>query len=327
MLKSLTSKLIKGLRKLIQSDKFRESLIVTTIALLLSPFSIYFGFQINAYLSKPLLSVEYVSRYEKKYFNFDKVIPFVKGVTNNDIYQEYRSKMWTSVNYFDLRMIKNIPSLARPSDLANKIKDEIEHYDGYLAGEVEEAEAKIKKLPNISKIDMRILSHQFLDSSSATKDDELRIKLGNYFKKRKAKINSIKGTLKELAKILGNLDKVIDIKLSILNKGSTDGLIRNRGTIYYGRSKYRIQRISPPSSQNTINAVPTFQVNLPTGTYSPQSVGQIIKNTMTELWFRVEEQKTGNTDGLCSKQGQFTLILYDQDSKSVERKFNCIEDK
>ncbi len=326
MLKSLATKIIKSSSKLIQSNKFRESFIAAAVVLCLSPFSIYLGFRLNTFLSKPMLSIEYVSRYEKEYFNFDKLTLLLRMVINNGIYQEYRSKTWSSANSFDLRMVKNIPSLAQPGDLAKKIKGEIEHYEGYLDSAVKEVEVEIKKLPNISKIDMRILAHQFLDSSSTEKEDKLMVKLRAYFNKKKMEINSTKGVIKKIRENLSDLGKTVDVKLTILNKGSTDGLIRNRGTIYDGENKYRIQRIPPPTAHNALNAVPTFQVNAPPGTFSPQSVGQIIKNTMTELWFRVEEQKTGNTGGVCSKQDQFTVTLYDQDNKPVEREFSCIEE-
>lgn len=57
---------LNWLRGCFQSEILAQPLAATILALLFAPFSIYLGFEMNARLSKPVLSIEYVSKYDDK---------------------------------------------------------------------------------------------------------------------------------------------------------------------------------------------------------------------------------------------------------------------
>jgi hypothetical protein len=119
----------------------------------------------------------------------------------------------------------------------------------------------------------------------------------------------------------------IKIKLSILNRGNTDGLVRNRGEILTsdGKATFPLLRIAPPKQpQNDPVASVRVTVANPTETIREESVGKVEKRSMTELWFAVEEtklvtdQKKSLADAIATNQlAHFTIVLLDQEKTKI----------
>jgi len=108
----------------------------------------------------------------------------------------------------------------------------------------------------------------------------------------------------------------------VLNKGYSDGLIRNIGAGEYNGQKYEIRRTPFPDASAKMFAVPTYVVNKPFGSFSKDAIGKIEKKTMRELLFS-NESKTARSP-ICSSNGTFRLILYDQDNSTIEKIIKCV---
>jgi len=307
----------------LNTNEFKGPFVAALIALLLSPFSISLGFLLNNYFSKPILSIEYASRYVKSYLNKSKVTSLLGDVANDQTYLDYRSSKILGADNFDLRTLAYIPESNAPRELVDKITKDLTGYSDYLSGELAKLSTSIKGLPKIDDVDLKVQAFRVLDNPTYKDGDELRKLLLAHHKERINILTAIRNKLDLIINGMSIVDNIEYIKFSVLNKGSSDGLIRNHGDILYNGIQYKIYRVPPPSSsQSLLIAVPTFQVNASQTDYSPRSVGQIVQHTMTEIWFRINMH---NSNGLCSKGGGYKVELSDQDNDRISKRFDCAE--
>jgi hypothetical protein len=116
-----------------------------------------------------------------------------------------------------------------------------------------------------------------------------------------AQIKTEKETLVESAKLAANLAEKLNtaksdglgsvqLKLSILNRGNTDGLVRSVGEISFPRQeitfpiKRTVQKKLPPSEMMAMT-VPVTVVNPADDAQRTGAVGKVEKNSMVEFWF------------------------------------------
>jgi len=267
-----------------QSDKntfvfsdFKVPFITATIALALNPFSIYLGFRLNDYLSRPNLSIEYVSQYREPNLLDDSLIPRIEAIASNTLYLDYVSETPYTQRGFDLRNLPVIGSDYNPPDLAQKVRNSLNGLLGYLSSQSKAADSRLSKLDNISVTELRILAFSVLDRPPGVNNHKIKQLPREHYEHRLEQIKKAQGIIYSLIKSLDKPFGVIKLKISILNKGSTDGLIRNQDEIIFDKKHYAIYRVPDPSGENYANAVPTFMVNAPPTQYDEHSVGQVVK--------------------------------------------------
>jgi len=134
----------ESVKKLLRSPDFRQPLLATIVALVFAPFSIYLGFFLNSYLSKPLLSIEYVHQ-EVQYTdsNKNKTRTLNNAITGTTWYQNYLSKAALNLGFEDIRRIAEnssptsngrlVPALKTYkvflNDAKQKMEDQIQSID------------------------------------------------------------------------------------------------------------------------------------------------------------------------------------------------------
>jgi hypothetical protein len=155
-----------------------------------------------------------------------------------------------------------------------------------------------------------------------------------------AQIETEKDALLESTKLAADLtEKVskaksegagsIQLKLSILNRGNTDGLIRSVGEVSFPKEKVAFpikrtaQKKSSPSGMMAM-AVPVTVVNPVDDAQRSGAVGKVEKNSMVEFWFALDQDSLspGKLTGaitLFSKTptNPYEIVLFDHANQRV----------
>ncbi len=142
-----------------------------------------------------------------------------------------------------------------------------------------------------------------------------------------------KSLLKALGQVNDRPPGKIKLKLSVLNRGSTDGLIRHVGELRVssGNLTVKIRRSSPPAKPGGdalfAMAVTVAVKNPDLEPERAPSVGQVAKKSMSEFWMEVDEAATPKDTvmafaGLATKGrlGEVVITLSDHKNKKIARK-------
>jgi hypothetical protein len=115
------------------------------------------------------------------------------------------------------------------------------------------------------------------------------------------------------------------VRLTLLNKGATDGLVRHLGWISYGGIWHRLSRAAPPSEGVISNAVPVFQTNKTPPDFASQSVGKVPQDSMVDLWYRfsIGDRTTADRPRLCSPGETIKVRLFDQNNVYISGTLEC----
>lgn len=309
-------KILIWIKSLLRSDIVGQPLVATVLALIFAPFSIYMGFEITGRLSRPIISIEYVTKYEEKTFlDALELEQRASKLMESSLFNRFKFEKFSSFLSYDFTF------LIKKND-KQKLVSAIFDFRNYIHLEQSRIQKSLKELPNKDIIDKRILASQILSIDEDIVDENLEQRLSFHLS---AKLKEMQDLLNQLNGLEQQLHRssVINImlNLSILNKGSTDGLVRNIGFLTYNKIKFRIKKIPPPKNESDLLAVPTYVVNKSFGLYSENAIGKIQKNTMSEFWFFVDEKNTKGT--ICDKGGFYSLELFDQDKRIIRKKFPC----
>jgi len=308
-------KLLKWIKSLFKSEILGQPLAATIIALIFAPLSIYLGFEITSRLSRPIISIEYVTRFDQNiYLNASEIERKINKLVNTPIYNKFKMENFNNYRSIDLNFLLNSNDGTRLSHALDKFKN-------FILLDVINIKKKLKDLPSKDIIDKKVLLSQLLFDEDIA-DEDLEKKISYLFTK---KLNENKIILDEID-ALDNLNKksiasITLLNISLLNKGSTDGLIRNLGFLMYKKIKFRIKKIPPPSNPEDLLAVPTFVVNKSFGLYNENAIGKIKKNTMSEFWFTVDVKNTQSS--ICDDGGVYLLELLDQDKNVIKKQLSC----
>lgn len=308
------------------------------VALLVSPFTQSLSFLVNEYLARPILTIEYVEVVPE-----ERPVSFpAKEVQALLTSQGYRSGLMRGIGADpglmafqggkDAATATEIQTLKaaterfltavekRSTDLGTFRKVLV---SGSTEAQVREVAAKYQG-PVVAMVplgDVKSLRASMLaaiETESAVLAET--IDLG-------------KSLLKALGQAGGRPLGKIKLKLSVLNRGSTDGLIRHVGELRVpsGNLTVKIRRSSPPAKPGGdvlfAMAVPVAVTNPAPDTERATSVGKVEKNSMSEFWMEVDETATPKetimafaglaTDG---RLGEVTIALSDHQNKKIERK-------
>lgn len=307
---------LKWIKGCFQSELLAQPLVATILALVFAPFSIYLGFEINARLSKPVLSIEYVSRYDDKaYVNRAEIERTIDTITNDSLFGIFRNNHINQFQVFDLS------SLFRSND-ETKLTASLNKLRLLLSAEINKEKTHINELPKKDAVDKRILISHLSSFDESMEDEEINNKIIALYHQKIKDAENLQSHSDNLEQLMKKSSVTITrINVSLLNKGSTDGLIRNLGYLTYNNIKFRIKKIPPPKSASNLLAVPTYVVNESFGLYFENSIGKIKNNTMSEFWFLVDA--TNKKVSICDEGGFYLLELLDQDKKTIKKQLPC----
>ncbi len=301
------------------SVEFTSALYASILAFAISPFSVLLGFQLNEYLSRAILSIEYISSNPiYKVNGLDSVKYYFQS---SPLYNEFkRNSINTGV--IDLQYLENYANDFPPEELIDVIKNNILQFQQYLVNEDIATKKRIAKIDNLKPSEVRTA---FLFETDANEDENnienMRIRLKSKLSEKSLLTQQAQNQMLRFSQLLSRDLISVRLKITILNNGSTDGLVRNEGKIILGQDTFVLERTSPPIVRNPTNAVPTFNVN-PSNEYSSNSVGRIEKNTMVDFWYGIKIQPNTSCPDICSR-GSYKVILYDQKNSPIKTDKKC----
>lgn len=304
------------INKTLKWSEIKNAFLGALIVLILSPLAIVIGYKLNEYLSKPILSIEYV--FINKIYAVNNLDVLEDYFSKSINYKAYRMKNY-SYQFFDLRNIIGYKESLSSDELEKQIKNEISKYKDYLNQSSEEINNKIKQLNKATPSELLVLSISNFDNVEEASDPKLiKQKLRQKFNNLLKQISFENESVLMLDSTFNQSIESIQFKISVLNKGSTDGLIRNEGYVITKGEKYLIKRIPPPQPKN-LNAVATYDVTPRNETYYTNAVGRIEKNTMTEFWYILENKTKFIHNYISSLNGSYEVELFDQDNEKINK--------
>ena len=307
--------------------EFKKNVSNIAIAALVGSLSFF----LSQYLSRPILSIEYVDLIDNPQqipIDSSKVLELIQAPSTKRFIESSPS--------FSMIMTTSMQDGQLSQSQAERLSNELDRLLSLLnenTKRIMNARAHMKGADEINKA--RDIAKEFLGPffESYALATYPFAQLKSAFLNQLDSEEEANSTAREIAhSLLKSIDvapsPVDDIifKVQILNRGNTDGLIRNSGTLKLIKEKVEIplKRISPPKSKNSnVFAVPTTITNLDQK-FSERSVGKIEKNSMVETWFSPDSAKIGNSD-LGKLMGAFSnhtlpssiLVLFDQDGGEV----------
>lgn len=304
-----------GIKRFFRSDLLGQPLAAAIVTLLFAPFSIYLGFEINGRLAKPIISIEYVTKFDEKiYVNMSKIRKVANKIMASRLFNKFRME-----NISNYQLLDIVRLLDGDDD---KFNSAISKYRFFLDAEIKKVNIDIGELSNKDFIDKKILINDLIALDETISEGELDKKILQLYNDKIDTIQEVIVTLDDL-ELLKNKGAIITTKLkvSLLNKGATDGLVRNVGFLTYNKIKFKIRKVPAPKKLDNFSAVPTYIVNESFGKYAENSIGKIQKNTMSEFWFLVEVKSTQNS--ICNEGGSYELELFDQDKNVIRKQILC----
>ena len=294
--------------------------IVTSIAtIIVSPISISLAFWLNDYFARPILSVEYIQvfhEYEKLQnpkFDIKKILfsdsfqmNLLRGSSESlDKFMKYGNNEFLSESEInDLKMLSEDVKISSKKKLDtlkiyyNRILNNDFNPDTYA-----EYSKKIKnksftaKTNEINFEDLKARTKIDIEKEMENESDLLRL------------INNLLNKLNfESSKNINDLK----FKLSIQNKGNTDGLIKSIGemSILGEDISFPIINIPPPKKKSNVMAIAVTIADEEPEAPTSQSVGKIEKHSLKEFWFGIEKNNN-------SKEGLQNLNVFIKKNKPI----------
>jgi hypothetical protein len=311
-----------------------KALIAAGVVILLSPFSLYLSNWLTEHFSRPIMSLEYAECYKE-----DLRIPIPAQAAHDflasDGFQEIVTK--------EPRAFSRLPELVQGArDLSPSEYRSVQKTLQAFVVHLSERMSKLVSLKTAAEAkppveEARRLAAEYNgippdfaplggDASSISSDllQKIDHDCGLYSESLEL-ARKLTAALEGLGK---DTPVRLRLKMSILNRGGTDGLIRNLGRITFNRTNLTlpIKRTGPmgPASPLSPMAVPVTVVNAMDEAKPSGSVGKVEKNSMSEFWFEVDSanltpdaRKRYAAVTSASQVGGFDVVLFDQEKHTI----------
>jgi hypothetical protein len=310
-----------------ERDFWKSSLASTfpwVIALLAAPFVVPLAFERDRTVAEPKISIEYafLSRHSQQLPQ--SVAEFIKQLSQKPIYIAYSqarilSGKFTSISTF------SVPGARLSAELRHQLLTEIADFRKFLVELEQEFDAQQEKLALLNNEDLKGFAFTVLDDHTTLDKSAPREFLSNSLKEKKLKANSLLVDVEKLEKAVTSSIPEVRLRLALLNRGATDGLVRHHGKLKYREEEYVILRTSSPSADFNALAVPVFQTNKQADDYAPGSVGKIEQDSMAEFWysFKLKSGSEQNMVSLCREGEKITVTLFDHNKRDVIGHLDC----
>lgn len=292
---------------LFKKPEFIAALYASLIAFAINPITQLISYKLNDHWSRPILTIEYVFVHKPATITNIKTIQ--EYFKQSKLYEQYLSKNILSTKFNFQTILNDIKGISQNA-LFEDIKNELDNFHHFLEGEKKGLEKEIKQTKNLSPSELRI--SLLMNADNPENEGGRKDSKNTLVDQLVLKIQEIDQALEDMLKIKKEMRLLVSstqFKVSVLNKGSTDGLIRNEGSLIIGDSVYAIYRIEPPVSAKILEAVPTYNINYMD--YETESVGRVERKTMIELWFQVDRI------GDLELQENAKVILRDQNNNKI----------
>lgn len=313
------------------------AVVGSVVALLVSPILQTASFLINEYLARPILSIEYIELVAEP----QRVSLPSAQIQALLVSQGYRASLMQGFGG-DARLMAfqgrdEISSAELPS-----VKASVERFSRAVERRLSDLATSLKALSSsASEAAVRAIAAKYGSGAplfAASQDvTSLRSAL-------LATIQTESESLREAAQLAEAVLKalappqvgeigLVRFKLSVLNRGNTDGLVRHVGELKVTGTPLvlAIRRSSPPTrpfESVVARGVPVAVTNPPADSERPTAVGKVEKNSMSEFWVEVDD--TASPQGALTtlrrligegKVDEVEIVLFDHQNKRIEHRF------
>jgi len=300
-------KLFSGIKQYIAKSEFSAALTASFVTFIISPFTIYLGFSLNQQLARAQLSIEYVyfEQNDDAIDQSDELLEsLIERLMEHSMYAEFLSAEEYSPS---IRQFGN-GSKKRARAILLRLKSYISKQKVILNEDLE-------LLPK-----SELVQRAFRYDISLEGDAEILTLLETKNAEIMQDITRAEGLIEDIELSFSSMTNEVLVNLNVLNKGSTDGLVRNIGSMMVDGKSIRLLRAPMPSDNNQ-DAIPVREVNPLYNNFSPNAVGRVMQNTMSDMWF-----KASTSTSLCgNKNDHFEVILFDQNNEALSKKIMCEE--
>lgn len=314
------------------------ALVGAVVALLLSPLAQALSFVVNEYLARPILSVEYVEVVPN-----ERQIPFPAAAVQALLgSQGYRTALMRNMGTgSELMTFQGNRATLNPDEFAS-LKSSTERFiqgtERRLADLSSLRESLSARTPDaqVREIAARYQG-AFPQLFSVAQDVEaMRSALPPMIEAEAKALRESTDIAKELFASFATSSSPTThngkFKVSILNRGSTDGLIRHVGELRVPGSGLSlwIKRAAPPGTAASplSLAVPVAVMNPVLDTDRSTSVGKIDAHSMSEFWFEIDASVTSKEAAESmwrlaydAKLTKGEIVLFDQRNNRIVHRF------
>lgn len=307
-----------------------SALVGAMVAIILVPISQTISFMLNEYLSRPILSIEYLEFLPEEHIQLDEF----KNMCQSDEFNNYcvMKNMKAAINLMSLQSGKATLSSDEKSELneaLSKFKAEVSSRILFLKT-IQSNISSNKSEESLKKAYAKYHGVAAQYSMMMLTAENIQTSLSSSLQVEKDALNIIDKTASRIIESLNkNSNQIVGtlkIKVSVLNRGDTDGLIRNIALLKLSNKNISIalKKISMPANELTLQSVPVTVVNPSEDSQRSTSVGKIERKSMTEIWYEIDKSKIPSKainvfwTSLNSSQAlNYTVVLYDQKRDSV----------
>ena len=312
--------------------------IVTSIAtIIVSPISITLAFWLNDYLARPILSVEYIQvfpEYDKfvnPRFELNKITfsdYFQMGLLNSISSSYDKFMQFGNREYLSDNEIKELIHITREIEVDAREKlDLLLYFKDKILQETFDEQAYIDystKVKNNNKVQAIGDDIENLDTLAS----KIRIDIENEAKNTNDFLSLSKNLLKKLETDYTKGIKNLKFKLSIQNKGNTDGLIKSVGSISIPDNgiSFSIINIPAPKKKSNVMAIAVTIADDEPEAPTSQSVGKVEMRSLKEFWFEIEDNNENNITikelnlmTTNKKPIEISINLFDHNNNSINK--------
>lgn len=315
-------------------NEIRSALIATLVAVILSPLSLTISNKLNQHFSRADLSIENVDAIREETMVSIPLEAFTHLLNSEGFRGRIARSMENARRVAGFEHIEKGLSEAQFRSFKKAIIDfqeETKKREARLAALIKDAEVAS------SAVDVQVISAGYLDIpvEFAPKTDDPKKTLAEL----SPQLTSEHVSTEELLVLIDNFVRLLDaaekdamgqlyLKVSILNRGSSDGLVRNQGVIVIASLGLRvpITRTTERKAASPLEnlAVPVSVVSSSDEGWHSGSVGKVEKNSMSEYWFALDRVDRSPRVIMMLRRvlsaknlGECQLILYDQERHPI----------
>lgn len=309
-----------------EKDFWKSSLsniLPWVLALALAPIVVPWSFERDRAAAKPKVSVEYAFLSRQSQAIPREVADAIGRWSGQSFYQAYRQHRQIGGPQPDVAAFILSGARLGPK-MYQGLQTEVLAFRKYLEGQQASLSDQKLRLESVPEDELRSFAFDVLDDPSTLDESNARGFLSAAIGAKAVAVRQLQEDLGSVERVLAESAPEIRIRLTLLNRGATDGLVRHHGEIAYRGKSYELKRTAPPSSDADVLAVPVFQTNA--ADYSAGSVGKIEQDSMVEFWysFRLSEGTTDpQPDELCKPGELVSVTLYDQNRSEVLGTLEC----
>lgn len=317
---------------------FITALITSLATLLLSPIAIAVGFWLNDYLARPILSVEYVEVIPEKK-RFETPTAEIGKLMQSVGFQSYRRKGVMDIQTQQFFQLSNKKQGLSSKDIST-LKESCQHYHALMLEREKQLQNYLQSIqdnPTESKLREIAIAYYgatygvpapFMPGENLdTMKNTLIAKIINEIKTVKESGDYSKTLEVKLSQYSRAPLEKIRLKLSVLNKGNTDALVRSSGDISFEKSQITIPiyQEDPPPKDNRNAVLVTIADELPKR-IGGISVGKIEKHTLKYFWYSINYVKTDKEsqrllDELIKGSIKYKVLIRNQNDELINANF------